>query len=72
VSLVKVTVTKNRNVYLLNNLSLLWPIVTKLGACITYIKSLLGITTQVTMIEVKVTKLLKFSFAEKLDLVVTY
>jgi len=39
----------------LNNFSLLWPIDTKLGVWIAYIKTQLGIATQVSVIKVKVT-----------------
>jgi len=39
----------------LNNFSLLWPIDTKLGLSVAYIKSQLGIATQVYVIKVKVT-----------------
>jgi len=38
-----------------NNLSLLWPIDTKLAVWVAYIKAKLGIATQVSMIKVKVT-----------------
>ena len=50
---VKVTVTKNRNSVLLNNFSLLWPIDTKLAVWVAYIKTQLGIATQVYVIKVK-------------------
>jgi len=39
----------------LNNLSLLWPIDTKLAVWLAYIKRQLGIATQVYVIKVKVT-----------------
>jgi len=39
----------------LNNFSLLWPIDTKLGVWVAYIKAQLGIATQVSVIKVKVT-----------------
>jgi len=39
----------------LNNLSLLWPIDTKLAVWVAYIKTQLGIATQVSVIKVKVT-----------------
>jgi len=39
----------------LNNFSLLWPIDTKLAVWVTYIKTQLGIATQVSVIKVKVT-----------------
>jgi len=39
----------------LNNFSLLWPIDTKLGVWVAYIKTQLGIATQVSVIKVKVT-----------------
>ena len=39
----------------LNNFSLLWPIDTKLGVWIAYIKRQLGIATQMSLIKVKVT-----------------
>ena len=39
----------------LNNFSLLWPIDTKLAVWIAYIKTQLGIATQVSVIKVKVT-----------------
>ena len=38
-----------------NNLSLLWPIDTKLAVWVAYIKRQLGIATQVSVIKVKVT-----------------
>ena len=41
--------------FLLNNFSLLWPIDTKLGVWVAYIKTQLGIATQVYVIKVKVT-----------------
>jgi len=41
--------------FALNNFSLLWPIVTKLGVWVAYIKTQLGIATQVYVIKVKVT-----------------
>ena len=40
---------------MLNNFSLLWPIDTKLGVWVAYIKTQLGIATQVYVIKVKVT-----------------
>jgi len=39
----------------LNNFSLLWPIDTKLAVWVAYIKTQLGIATQVSVIKVKVT-----------------
>jgi len=39
----------------LNNFSLLWPIDTKLGVWVAYIKMQLGIATQVSVIKVTVT-----------------
>jgi len=39
----------------LNNLSLLWPIDTKLAVWVAYIQRQLGIATQVSVIKVKVT-----------------
>jgi len=39
----------------LNNFSLLWPINTKLGVWVAYIKMQLGIATQMSVIKVKVT-----------------
>ena len=39
----------------LNNFSLLWPIDNKLGVWVAYIKTQLGIATQVSVIRVKVT-----------------
>ncbi len=39
----------------LNNLSLLWPIDSKLGVWVAYIKRQLGIATQMSVIKVKVT-----------------
>ena len=39
----------------LNNLSLLWPIGTKLAVWAAYIKTQLGIATQLSVIKVKVT-----------------
>jgi len=41
--------------FLLNNFSMLWPIDTKLAVWVAYIKSQLKITTQVSVIKVKVT-----------------
>jgi hypothetical protein len=41
--------------FLLNNLSLLWPIDTKLGVWDSYNKRQLGIATQVSMVKVIVT-----------------
>ena len=41
--------------FLLNNLSLLWPIDPKLDIWVAYIKRQLGIATQVSVIKVKVT-----------------
>jgi hypothetical protein len=41
--------------FLLNNLSLLWPIDARHGVWVAYIKRQLGITTQMSMIKVKVT-----------------
>jgi len=52
---VKVTVTKNKIQFLLNNLSLLWPIDCKLGVWVAYINAQLWIATQVSLIKVKVT-----------------
>ena len=40
----------------LNNLSLLWPIDTKLAVCVAYIKTQLRIAIQVSVIKVTVTK----------------
>jgi len=40
--------------FLLNNFSLLWPIDTKLAVWVAYIKTQLGIATQVSVIKVKV------------------
>ena len=39
----------------LNNFSLIWPIDTKLGVWVAYIKRQLGIATQVSVIKVKIT-----------------
>jgi len=39
----------------LNNISLLWPIDTKLAVWVAYIKAQLGIATQVSVIKVKIT-----------------
>jgi len=39
----------------LNNLSLIWPIDTKLAVWVAYIKTKLGIATQVSVIKVRVT-----------------
>jgi len=39
---------------MLNNFSLLWPVDTKLAVWIAYIKTQLGIATQVSVIKVKV------------------
>jgi len=52
---VKVTVTKIEIQFPLNNFSLLWPIDTKLGVWVAYIKMQLGIATKVYVIKVKVT-----------------
>jgi hypothetical protein len=52
---VKVTVAKNRNSILCNNLNMLWPVHAKHGVWVAYIKRQLGIATQVSVIEVKVT-----------------
>jgi len=41
----------------LNNFSLLWPIDTKLAVWVPYIKWQLGISTQVSVIKVTVTKI---------------
>ena len=41
--------------FLLNNFSLLWSIDTKLAVWVAYIKTQLGIATQVYVIKVKVT-----------------
>jgi len=41
--------------FLLKNISLFWPIDTKLGVWVAYIKMLLRIATQVYVIKVKVT-----------------
>ena len=41
--------------FTLNNFSLLWPIDTKLAIWVAYIKTQLGIATQVSVIKVKVT-----------------
>jgi len=41
--------------FALNNFSLLWPIDTKHGLWVAYIKTQLGIATQVYVIKVKVT-----------------
>jgi hypothetical protein len=55
VSVIKVTVIKIEIQFPHYNLSLLWPFDTKLGVWIGYIKRQLGITTQATVIKVKVT-----------------
>jgi len=52
---VKVTVTKIEIQIPLNNLSLLWPIDTKLAVWVAYAKTQFGILTQVSVIKVKVT-----------------
>jgi len=52
---VKVTVTKIEIQFPLNNFSLLWLIDTKLGVWVAYNKTQLGIATQVSVINVKVT-----------------
>ena len=52
---VKDTVTKIEIQFTLNNLSLLWPIDTKLAVWVAYSKTQLGITTQASVIKVKVT-----------------
>ena len=51
---VKVFVTKIENMFPLNNLSLLWPIDTKLGVWGAYVKRQLGIATQLSVIKVTV------------------
>jgi len=51
---VKVTVTKKEIQFPLNNFSLLWPIDTKLAVWVAYIKTQLGIATQVYVNKVKV------------------
>jgi len=51
---VKVTVTKKEIQFPLNNFSLLWPIDTELDVWVAYIKTKLGIATQVSVIKVKV------------------
>jgi len=45
----------NENQFPLNNFSLFWPIDTKLAIFVAYIKTQLGIATQVSVIKVKVT-----------------
>jgi len=52
---VKVTVTKNRIQFPLNNYSMLWHIDTKLAVWVAYINAQLWIATQVSVIKVKVT-----------------
>ena len=52
---VKVTVTKIEIQFPLNNFSLLWPIDTTLAVWVAYIKTQLGIATQVSVIKVNVT-----------------
>ena len=52
---VNVTVTKIEIMFSLNNFSLLRPIDTKLAVWVTYIKTQLGIASQVSLIKVKVT-----------------
>ena len=52
---VKVTVTRIEIQFPLNNLSLLWPVDTKHGVWIAYIKKQLGIATHVSVINVKFT-----------------
>ena len=52
---VKVTFAKIAYQFLLNNLSLLWPIDAKLGVGVADIKMQLGIATQMSVIMVKVT-----------------
>jgi len=52
---VKVTVTKIEIQFLLKNFSLFWPIDTTLAEYVAYIKTQLGIATQVSVIKVKVT-----------------
>jgi hypothetical protein len=53
---VKVAVTKSRNLVLLHNMCLLWPVNTKLGVWVAYIKRQLEIATQVSVVKVIVTK----------------
>jgi len=52
---VKVNVTKIEIQFPLNNFSLLWPIDTKLAVWVAFIKTQLGIATQMSVIKVKVT-----------------
>ena len=60
---VKVTVTEKEIQFLLNNFSLLWPIDTKCGVWVAYIKTQFRIATQGSVIKVKVTVIKKiFSF----------
>jgi len=51
---VKVTVTKIEIQFPLYNFSLLWPIDTKLSVWVAYVKTQLGIATQVSVIKVKI------------------
>jgi len=53
---VNVTVVKNRNLFSLNNLSLIRPIDARHGLWVAYIKRQLGIAPQVSVIKVNVTK----------------
>ena len=53
---VKVTVTKMQIQFPLKNISLLWPIDTKLDVWVAYNKTQLVIATQVYVIKVKVTR----------------
>ena len=53
--MVKVTVTKIEIQFPLNDFSLLWHIDTKLAVWVDYFKAQLGIATQVSVIQVKVT-----------------
>jgi len=52
---VKVTVIKIEIQFLINNVSLLWPIDTDLAVWVAYIKMQLGIATQVSVFKDKVT-----------------
>jgi len=52
---VKVTVTKIEIQFSLNNFSLLWPFNITLAEWVAYIKTQLGMATQVSVIKAKVT-----------------
>jgi len=60
--MLKVIVAKNRQPVSLKSLSLLWPIDSKLGVWVVYVKRQLRNFTQVSLIKVKVTVAKKIQF----------